>query len=184
MSFLCKNEKNAHFCTKLKFAALLFSILIINTSCSNTKYLHNNEILFKKNKIKIENKKNIKINPNIIDELNKVLYPKTNTKILGLKIPLYIYNITNTQKNKGLKHYLRTKLGEPPVLYREKNNNDVTNLLLNRLNINGYFNSKITVSPKIKKKRASITYSIKLSKPYIIDTIIYQIKKVTLTVNL
>ena len=155
---------------------IVFVLALTLLSCSNTKYLRNNEVLFKRSKIVIDNKKDIKLSRSVIDELNEVLYPQANTKIFGLKIPLYFYNIAgNPTKKQWFKRYLKNKLGEPPVLYNEKQSNEVAELINNRLEINGYFNSRIQIEPVIKNHKAEVFYKVTLNKPYKIDTVIYNV---------
>ncbi len=69
--------------------------------------------------------------------------PRPNKSILGLKFKLWVYNMAGEPKKpKGLKHWLRTKVGEPPVLLSDvklKYNNDVlTSYLISQ----GYLNQE------------------------------------------
>ena len=151
-------------------------IVIAIFSCSNTKYLADNELLYAGSKISIKKEKGVKVTGDVRGELFDVIYPEENTKIFGLKIPLSIYNrVSEPKKKKGLKYYFKYKLGEKPVLYNFENNEKVIDLLKNRLDINGFFNNEITAETKIKNKKALVYYNIFLKKPYYIDTVIYSL---------
>ncbi len=149
-------------------------IIIAMFSCSNIKYLADNEQLYIGSEIKIEKEKAVKITSDLRDELSDVIYPDENTKIFGMRIPLSIYSRTKEpNKKKGLRYYLKYKLGEEPVLYNHENNDKVIKLLNNRLEINGFFNNEINVETKVKNKKTKVVYKVFLKKPYYIDTVIY-----------
>ena len=145
-------------------------------SCSNTKYLADNEQLYLGSEIKIEKEKGVKISSDLREELSDVIYPEENTKIFGFKVPLSIYNRTSEpKKKKGLKYYFKYKLGEEPILYNNENNEKVIDLLKNRLEINGFFNNEISVEARIKNKKAKVFYKVILKKPYCINLVTYSL---------
>jgi len=151
-------------------------LLVLITSCSNTKFLTDNESLYKGAKIKIDKDDGVKVTADLKSELNEVLYPKVNTKVFGLKIPLSIYNrISEPKERKGFKNYLKYKLGEKPVLFKKENNEKVIKLLENRLEVNGFFNNEVSSFTKTEHKRTMVYYNIYLKKPYYIDTVIYSL---------
>ena len=52
------------------------------------------------------------------NEAKDLLVPKPNKQILGLRPKLLIYNwVGKPKKEKGIKYWLRTKVGEAPVLF-------------------------------------------------------------------
>src|SRR3954470_20408247 len=87
-------------------------------ACSNTKYLPKNEKLYTGAKVEIAADTNTTKNERTVltDDLKELVRPKPNSSILGLRVKLWIYNKTRTTKTKGIKHWLNTKFGEPPVL--------------------------------------------------------------------
>jgi len=158
-------------------------LLVLSFSCSNTKYLAQNEVLFKSNKLEISKDKDVSLSRDLRNELNDVLYPEANSKFLGLNISLWIYNHTKEpkKKGKGFRNYLKYKLGEEPVLYKETTPDKVVMLLENRLQNNGFFKYEIDQQTNINNKRSITNYSIFLHKPIVIDTVIFQIKDSVLT---
>src|SRR3970040_2941532 len=87
--------------------------------CSNTKYLPEGDFLYTGSSVKVKDsvlkKKERKALENEAEEL---LVPKPNKQILGLRPKLFIYNLVGQPKKaKGIRYWLRTKVGEPPVLF-------------------------------------------------------------------
>jgi outer membrane protein insertion porin family len=75
----------------------------------------------------------------ITNDLTTLLRPYPNSSILGLRVKLYIYNITKTKKTKGLAHWLNTKFGEPPVLISAVDVDKNASILQNRMQNISYF---------------------------------------------
>ncbi len=135
--------------------------LMLVTSCSNIKYLPQGEKLYVGAKVEVKgdnlskkDKKQLK------EKLEGLPRPKPNTKILGLRPKLFFYNIAgNPKKQKGLRYWFKTKLGEPPVLFSkvdlEYNGQILTNYLHNR----GYFNASIDADSTEKNKRITAQYT-------------------------
>ena len=98
------------------FAA--FSLMLIISSCSNTKFLQEGQILYTGAKISIKNDTlSKKEKSNLKEALQDQLRPKPNSSFLGLRPRLYIYNITKEpKKQKGIRYWLKYKIGEKPVL--------------------------------------------------------------------
>jgi outer membrane protein assembly factor BamA len=68
---------------------------------------------------------------------------------------------------------VKTKLGQPPVIYNkylvERSENDIQDLLFSK----GYFDASTNKNVKISDKKVMVTYLIKTNDQYIIDTIAY-----------
>ncbi|OAQ40568.1 hypothetical protein A5893_06390 [Pedobacter psychrophilus] len=152
---------------KLKHLIYLLTISLIIASCSNTKFLPKGELLYMGAKIKIEGDSVTKREKSILDaELESILRPRPNSSILGLKPKLYIYNITKTDKTKGLKHYLNTKIGEPPVYFSKVDLDYNVKLIENRLDNRGYFKGRASADSISKNKRATAIYTVKPNFQY------------------
>lgn len=150
----------------------LFGLLI--SSCSNTKYLPTGEDLFVGSSIKIESKDKIKDKGTIKTELGKLSRPKPNEKILWMRAKLWIYNISGPAPKKGIKKWLKKKWGEPPVLLSDEHPKENADLMINRLNSLGYFDSNVKYKVITSKKhKATIEYTAFVSKPYIISKIVF-----------
>ena len=109
--------------------------------------------------------------------VDAVITPKPNSSILGISRPkLWLYEVTDTPKGKGLRYFVRNTLGEPPVLYSKVKPSETVSLIKNRLENNGYFRSEVNYEVKEKKRTAGIIYTATLHSPYRIDSIKFPLR--------
>ena len=73
------------------------------SSCSNTKYLPKGETLYIGSTIKyVSSDSSAKAEKEVLkDELNAIILPKPNSKILGLRVKLWFYNIAGKPTGQG-----------------------------------------------------------------------------------
>jgi outer membrane protein insertion porin family len=156
---------------------LLFITALLN-ACSNTKYLPKGQKLYTGAKVKVDDKYIKKSEAGALsDELEGLLRPKPNASILGLRIKLYIFNKTQTTKQKGLKHYLHTKLGEPPVLASSVDVDKNSSILQNRLQNEGYFQAQVSGDTVSKKNTAKAIYTAQTGPAYMIRKVTFPNEK-------
>jgi outer membrane protein assembly factor BamA len=159
---------------KLISPSLLIFLCLVWAACSNTKYLKPGQKLYTGAEVvinpdssaKIDNQKNVKT------DLESKARPRPNKSIFGLRPKLYIYNLAGEPKKpKGIRHWLRTKVGEAPVLLSEvklKYNNDVmTSYLISQ----GYLQSVVTGDTITKEKTGKAVYTAKTGNRYKINSI-------------
>lgn len=161
---------------------ILLFILMLFASCSNTKYLKEGENLYVKGQVELNNDTiPDRYREPLIERLEGVLRPRPNKKFLGLKAKLYFYNIAGQpKKNKGFKHWLKNKAGEPPVLLQDVNVAYNENLVRNRLENIGFFNAYVTTDTTIKSKKATLNYVATTNKIYRINKVTYEADTTTL----
>lgn len=93
------------------------------------------------------------------EHLESFLQPQPNSSILGLRPKLFFYNIAGkTTSKKGIKGWIKYKLGEPPVLLSSVNRTYNEDLLRNRLENLGFFNAEVKSDTVIKNKKATVSY--------------------------
>lgn len=127
-----------------------------------------------KNTIRIEDKENLENHRKVIDELKNELTPKPNGKFLWMRPRLVIYHsISELQKEKGFKHWLKYKLGQSPALYNEEVCPKLKLAFENRLYHRGSFNAHTYYTIQEKKKTVQIEYIVQSNVSYKIDTIIF-----------
>lgn len=143
-------------------------IALIFCGCSTTKYLQPGQKLYTGAKIKITDKKNTtKSEADALDdELSALLRPRPNSTILGLRVKLWIYDKTQTKKKRGLRHYLNTHFGEPPVLVSSVDVDQNASILQNRLQNEGYFLAQVAGDTVGKKKTAQAVYTMQTGPVY------------------
>ncbi len=159
--------------TKTLYISLL--LLFLASSCSNTKYLPKGELLYTGGKVKVEDDSiSRKQRKDLRKVMEGLLRPKPNSKILGLRFKLYIYNIAGKpKKEKGFRHWLRNKVGQPPVLFSNVDLDFNKNILLNYAENKSYFQSRVATDSTRRGKRASAYYLVKPGSPYTIKNVIY-----------
>ncbi len=152
---------------KLKSAIYIIIIYLLAASCSNTKYLPKGELLYVGAKIKIEGDSLSKTDKSILnEELESILRPRPNASILGLRPKLWIYNITKTTKQKGIKQFLNKKFGQAPVYFSKVDLDYNVTLLENRLDNRGYFKGRAYADSTSKNKRATAIYTVRPNFQY------------------
>ncbi len=124
---------------------------------------------------------------------NKIVFDKSNQKVedratiyYGLqtlyqqkkktKIGLWAYYKTNEPTDtSGFQNFLRKRVAEKPSLFDENAMISTANSMENYLEKKGYSQAKVIPKEILlpKKKKAEVTYTIKLGKQYLIDTIEY-----------
>lgn len=152
------------------FGMIFCTLLAIG--CSNTKYLPADEQLYTGGSVKIkpdetDKKKTIK------KELEELIRPEPNGSFLGLRPGLWFYNIAGENSDKGIRKWLRNKLGEPPVYLSSVDPFLVSDLMESRLDNMGYFKSRVNHEIVTKKKKASVEYIATVTKPYILNDIYF-----------
>lgn len=157
----------------IKPSLLILTCLLIS-ACSNTKYLKPGQILYTGAEVKINPDTSGKIDneKEVKSELESKTRPRPNKSILGLKPKLYIYNLAGEPKKpKGIRHWLRTKVGEPPVLLTEVklsyNNAVMNSYLLSQ----GYLQNVVTGDTLVKGKTAKAIYTAQTGNRYKINAI-------------
>src|SRR4051794_23103063 len=97
---------------------LLLLVVVLVSACSNTRNLPSGESLFTGSKIDIGDcKVTHKQRRTLRHDLTGVVRPRPNSKFIGMRLKLRLYNFAgrDTKKKKGLRHWLRYQVGEPPV---------------------------------------------------------------------
>lgn len=143
-------------------AGLLPLLLIWCSSCSNTRFLEEGETLYIGNKVKVEDSTFSKSRRKAMTtELSDIIRPRPNRSFLGIRFKLWVYNMAGEPKSEiGLRHWLRNKIGEPPVYGSDMNIKTNIAILNNYLQNQGYF-SAVSKGEKItNKKRTEAFFTV------------------------
>ena len=152
--------------TRYNYLLILF-IALMFSACSTTKYLAPGQKLYDGAKINITDKNTTKSEASDLkDEMEGLVRPKPNSKILGLRFKLWVYFKTQTKKKKGLRHYLNTHMGEPPVLISSVDVDKNAQIMKNRLQNESYFLAQVTGDTTSKKQIAKAIYTIQTGPSY------------------
>lgn len=155
---------------------LISGIASAVVSCSNTRFLKENQMLYTGAEVKIENDSiSKKEKKDLQTALETNLTPKPNSTFLGMRPKLYFYNIAKEpKKDKGFNYWLKYKIGEKPVLLgdvdREFNKDIIENYSENK----GYFNARATYDTVSKNKKVKVIYTLRPGARYLVDGVKFQ----------
>jgi outer membrane protein assembly factor BamA len=142
-------------------------IIVFFSACSTTKYLAPGQKLYTGAQVKITDKAIKKSEAKALSaDLESLLRPQPNSTILGLRVKLWFYERYKTPKKKGLKHYLSTHFGEPPVLISSVDLDKNSSILQNRLQNESYFLAQVSGDTVGKKKTSKAIYTIEAGPAY------------------
>ena len=167
------SKKHSNMKTKYSRYFIAMSLFFI-FGCSNTKYLQEGELLYtggsvtvKDSVIKKKDRKELE------SQLEDLLRPKPNKQFLGIRPKLWFYNIAGEpKKEKGFRYWLRTKMGEPPVLFSQVDLDYNASVLRNFTENRGYFKTRVSADSTAKNKKATAEYTV-------VPKMQYKIKSVT-----
>ncbi|MFB9110298.1 BamA/TamA family outer membrane protein [Flavobacterium gyeonganense] len=143
--------------------------------CSNTKYLPEGELLYTGGSVKVKDSVIKKKDRKALEkELEGLLRPKPNKQLLGLRPKLWFYNIAGQpKKEKGFRYWLRTKVGEEPVLFSKVDLDYNASVLRNFAENKGYFKTRVSADSTVRNKRATAEYIVVPKKRYIIKSVTF-----------
>lgn len=137
-------------------------------SCSTTKHVPQGDYLLTKGKLKVagEGLRKADIEPLIRQRPNKTIF---------WKIPLYLmfYNMAS-EKDRFISRLMRNA-GEPPVILDSALAVNTAQRMEQYASYRGYYGSKAEATIAYGKRKAGVSYSVKLAQPYRIRSISYAI---------
>jgi outer membrane protein assembly factor BamA len=143
-------------------------------SCTATSFLGNDEAFYNGASVKLRPHEKVKNKKSIRTKLETLVEPDPNTKILGMRPGVWLYFVTGEpEKPKGLRSWIKRKLGEPPVLMKDVNPERVTNNLQGTLFNDGYFESQVNYSLHQKSKKGYVDYEVDLYPAFLVNKINY-----------
>lgn len=152
------------------FTGIIF--LLILQGCSVKKFIPEDKLLYTGAKLKVQDSvAKIKDYDALVTQLEALLLPEPNGKILGMRPKLY-FHYKAQQENPGfINKFLNKKIGEEPVYLSDVDPNFREDLLVNRLENSGFFYSTATstVLENEEEKLASVEYEVKIKEPYILE---------------
>jgi outer membrane protein assembly factor BamA len=152
---------------------LLLPLLASAAGCSTTAKLPEGEVLYtgiKQYVVRVPEGE--VITPEAAEQVDETLEVEPNSRVLGIPVPpfgLWMYNLLKTDKEKGLKHWLFTKLAADPVLISKVEPDVRAKAAQTLMDDNGYFDGKVSyeIVPDPKNARkAKISYFIDYNYPY------------------
>jgi outer membrane protein insertion porin family len=160
---------------KNSFIPCLIILLLVAYGCSNTKYLPEGDMLYVGGEVTVNDSLLTKKERKAMQkELEALLRPKPNSAFLGLRFKLYIYNLAGEpKKDSGFRHWLRTTVGQPPVLFSQVDLDYNADVLQNFSENRGYFKTRTAADSVSKNRRAKALYTLTTGKQYIIRNVTF-----------
>jgi len=135
-------------------------------SCTPTRYVPEGDYLLSKNKV-VTAQKSI---PE--DQLNSYVIQKPNKKLLGLRFYLFLYSLSDINKEKWPHNWLR-KIGEEPVIYNPGLTTSSLGQLKQFLENKGYYHADVKDTVMFRGRNARVKYNITANDPYKVKSISY-----------
>ncbi len=139
---------------------LFFAVAMI--SCTGVRHLQEGQVLYNGATVKInpDSAKKVPDEKQLKSTLEEMTRPRPNKKILGMRYKLFFYNLAGEpKKEKGLRYWMRNKLGEPPVLLNEVKIGYNNNVLQSYLISKGYLQASVTGETEVKGKTGKAIYT-------------------------
>ena len=140
------------------------AIFLLMNGCTAIRMVPDNQVLYTGAEIKLIPER-IRARKKIKDLLDANILPKPNTKILGMRPGLWFYYKGDSQK-KGLRRFMRNKLGQTPVYMSDIDNDRIAQTLKAHLINNGFFGSEVTSDVTVEGKKGTVTYTARVQRPY------------------
>lgn len=142
--------------------------LLLIFSCSIKKYIPEGEQLYTGSTLEMELDSLVEVKDfkKVERQLLNLITPNPNTSFLGMRPALYFHYKAQKEKPGFINKFFNKSFGEEPVYFSEINTERIEELMLNRLDNNGFFYSKAGSESKVGDKFASVAYTAQLPEPY------------------
>jgi outer membrane protein insertion porin family len=158
----------------ITYSSIFVVLALLLNSCAGTKNLAEGEKLYVGADIDLNTSPDFHNNKPIKRDLEEFLQPEPNTSVLGMRPTVWVYqSVKKPKKDKGLKYWLKYKLGEPPVLFDRNDVSKTKNSLKESAINNGFFNATVQSDVHFKKRKASVNYRVDAGKPFLLQKIEY-----------
>src|SRR5437868_8119204 len=119
--------------------ALMVLLLPTFFACNNTRHIPKGDALYTGAKVSVSGTNaKVKQKKVLVQDLTGLTRPKPNSKILGMRIKLSLYNLAGDTSKKGFIRKFLRGFGEPPVLLSSLNLEKNVQILENHLENTGY----------------------------------------------
>jgi outer membrane protein assembly factor BamA len=148
---------------------------LLLSGCTATRYLPPGETFYNGAEIDFQMPQGpVRRRGTIETEMQEYIVPQPNDKILGARPWVWLYYVAGTpKKEKGIRNFLKKKIGQAPVLLKDATPDRTAKLLASYLNNEGYFESKVVPEVKKGKTQSTVIYHTELHREYRLRTIVY-----------
>ncbi len=150
-----------------KVWTLTLLTVVLFGSCTGLRKLEDGQVLFTGSDIHIDQEKDIKDKRNLEREVSRVVRPQPNRSLFFLRPRLWMYLSAGEPTGRGVRHWMKNRLGEAPVLMDDIDAGRNVRLIQNRLYNMGYFDASVMYEKDFSENTASVDYHISISSPYV-----------------
>lgn len=141
-------------------------LVLLLGGCTGLRNLGEGEKLYTGGEIHIEKETKIEDDRNVEDNLKQVLRPTPNSSFFFLRPRLWMYQVAGEPTGRGVRYWMRERLGEAPVLFGDVSLERNLRLINNRLYNMGYFDSDVQHQLDTAYRKISVDYHVRLEPPY------------------
>ncbi|MFP4065317.1 MAG: BamA/TamA family outer membrane protein [Bacteroidales bacterium] len=141
-------------------------LILLLGGCTGLRNLGEGEKLYTGGSIHIEKESRIEDDRNVEDNLKQVLRPSPNSSFFFFRPRLWMYQVAGEPTGRGVRYWMRERLGEAPVLFEDVSLERNLRLINNRLYNMGYFDSDVQHQLDTAHRKISVDYQIRLEPPY------------------
>ncbi len=154
---------------------LCIATMLCLAACDNTKYLAPGQNLYLGSELKVKSdaKMSKKEKTALESDMKSLIRPQPNSKILGVRFKLTMYNLVDTPKGKGLRYFIKNKLGEPPVIASYSVLDKDRAVIQNRLENRGYFKDTVTLDTIVKHRKFTGVFTANVHDQYTMRNIAF-----------
>lgn len=145
---------------------LAIALLMLIPACTGLRRLPEDQFLYTGSRIVIEKQEDFAEDRGVEAELKKTLRPVPNSTIWKSRPAMWMYLVAGEPRGRGLRHWMRNRLGEAPVLFEEVDPERNMRLLSNRLYNMGYFDAGLGHMADTSKRSVSVQYRVSVLPPY------------------
>ncbi|HYK55731.1 MAG TPA: hypothetical protein VEV15_04575, partial [Flavisolibacter sp.] len=169
----------------MQYYLFFFISCFVLCACSSTRHLPPNEKLYTGASINLSGPNlSVRQKKTLRSDLEGLTRPRPNSKFLGMRLKLSIYNLFRNKKPNSFFGKLRDKWGEPPVLLSQLNLENNVKILDNHLENKGFFRAKVTGDTIIRRKKATAAYKAESGNQYTINTVHFPADSSDLSMNI
>jgi outer membrane protein insertion porin family len=153
---------------------LPIALLVMLHSCNIYKQIPEKKSVLVSNQIEVIGQEKDLINDFFYkDDIYKILVQKPNKRIFGIPVSQHIWAYFNQKKVTKTTQVLKTKVGNPPVLF-DSSKIETSRLALENYYFNiGHLDNTVTAIYKTEEKKTKVRYIITPNTPYKIGKIQY-----------
>ncbi|MDG1278860.1 MAG: BamA/TamA family outer membrane protein [Algoriphagus sp.] len=155
-----KINKNILFC---------FLAVISVSGCQIKKHIPEGELLYTGASLEIERPEDLEDFKVVEEELNSLLRPEPNSKLLGMYFGLWAHYKSEKERPGFINRFFNKTFGQEPVYFSQVDPARTEELILNRLENRGYFYGSTSSEVNRKEKFADVKYAVKVSYPYVLS---------------